>query len=363
MSAPSLGTSGAANVGYGPVRPEFAFDEARLAKWMEEHVSAFAGPLRAWQFRGGQSNPTYRLDTPARSYVLRRKPAGVSVAGAHAVEREARVLSALTAAGYPSPGVVGLCIDEAVIGSWFYIMDLVEGRIFWDVRLGELPPADRARAFGSMNATLAALHGLDVEALGLTDFGKPHDYVGRQIARWSPAYLEDPQAGRHPAMDRLVDWLPAHRPVSDEICLVHGDFRLDNMIFDPVEPRVIAVLDWELSTLGHPLVDFANHALMYHMPPDIVAGLGDVEPASLGLPTEADYIAAYCARTGRASIPHYDFYLVLNLFRLAAIFHGIRGRVIRGTAASAHARDRGESFARLAGLALARAGIDEGRSS
>lgn len=343
----------ASNAGTTPVREGHRFDEAALARWMAAEVEGFAGPLVVEQFKGGQSNPTYRLSTPKRRYVLRRKPPGPLLKGAHDVLREARVLQALAGSNVPVAAVVGVCADEAVIGSPFYVMDLVEGRIFWDATFSDVPVMERSAYFDAMNATIATLHQLDPAVIGLADYGKPGNYFARQIGRWTRQYLDDIDAGRNADMDALVAWLPAHIPEGDETRLVHGDFRCDNLIFHPSEPRIVAVLDWELSTLGHPLADFAYHALMYRMPPDIVAGLGGADIAGLGIPDEQAYVAAYCARTGRAGLPDYDFYVAFNFFRLAAIFHGIKGRVIRGTAASAHARERAASFPRLARLARA----------
>ena len=340
-----------ANSGTSTVREQHRFDEAALASWMAVHIDGYAGPLEVAQFKGGQSNPTYRLSTPTRNYVLRRKPPGQTVQGAHAVDREARILQALAPAGFPVAKVYGLCTDDNVIGSWFYIMELVEGRIFWDASFSEVAHDQRPAYFDAMNATIAQLHSLDYAALGLEGFGKPGNYFERQISRWSRQYMEDEEAGRDGDMDALLEWLPNNIPDGDDSSIVHGDFRCDNMIFHPSEPRILAVLDWELSTLGHPLADFAYHAMMYQMPPDIVAGLGDADVASLNIPTQAEYVAAYCARTGRTEIPNWDFYIAFNFFRLAAIFHGIKGRVIRGTAASAHAKDRAASFPRLTRLA------------
>ena len=233
-----------------------------------------------------------------------------------------------------------LCQDDEIIGTWFYVMEMVEGRIFWDATFPDVPRSERALYFDAMNATIAALHNVDYQAVGLGDYGRPGNYFERQIARWSRQYLEDEAAGRDPNMDLLVDWLPANIPAGDETSIVHGDFRCDNMIFHPSEPRVLAVLDWELSTLGHPGADFAYHAMMYRMPPHIVAGLGGTDPAALGIADEAAYLAAYCRRRGLAGMPGYDFYVAFNFFRLAAIFHGIKGRVIRGNASSAQARER-----------------------
>ena len=340
-----------ANSGTTPVREGYRFDEGRLARWMRENVAGFAGPLTVEQFRGGQSNPTYKLVTPARAYVLRRKPPGELLPGAHAVDREARVLTQLGAAGFPVAHVHGLCTDDAVIGTWFYVMDMVEGRVFWDATLPGVPREERPRYFDAMNATIAQLHSFAPDAIGLGDYGKPGNYFARQIGRWSRQYLADELAGRNADMDALVEWLPRHIPEGDEASIVHGDFRCDNMIFHPTEPRILAVLDWELSTLGHPLADFAYHAMMYRMEPDIVAGLKGADLAALNIPSEQDYVAAYCRRTGRDSIPGYEFTMAFNLFRLAAIFHGIKGRVLRGTAANAQAAERAEAFPRLARMA------------
>lgn len=340
-----------ANAGTTPVRDGHRFDEAALAAWMTAHVAGFSGPLAVEQFKGGQSNPTYRLSGRHGHYVLRRKPPGPLLKGAHDVLREARILSALADTDVPVARVQGICDDPTVIGTPFFVMSLVEGRIFWDATFPDVSRADRASYFDAMNAAIAALHKVDYEALGLADYGRPGNYFARQIARWSKQYLEDVDAGRDADMDALVAWLPGAIPAGDETRIVHGDFRCDNLIFHPTEPRILAVLDWELSTLGHPLADFAYHAIMYLMPPDIVAGLGGADIGALGIPSEAEYVAAYCARTGRDGMPDYDFYVAFNFFRLAAIFHGIKGRVIRGTAASAHARDRAASFPRLARLA------------
>jgi aminoglycoside phosphotransferase (APT) family kinase protein len=349
----SMSIGAEANAGTTPVREGYRFDEAALDAWMQANVEGYAGPLTVEQFKGGQSNPTYKLVTPGRAYVLRRKPPGLIIKGAHAVEREARVLSALGLAGFPVAHVHGLCTDDRVIGSWFFVMDMVEGRIFWDATFPNVARDERSDYFNAMNAAIAQLHGIDPEAVGLGDYGRPGNYFERQIARWSKQYLEDVEAGRDAGMDRLVEWLPAHIPEGDETCIVHGDFRCDNMIFHPTEPRILAVLDWELSTLGHPLADFAYHALMFRMPPDIVAGLGGADLAALNIPDEASYLRDYCRRTGRETISErdYAFYIAFNLFRLAAIFHGIKGRAARGTAASAHARERAASFPRIVKLA------------
>lgn len=329
------------NVGTTPVRAGMAFDEAALARWMHEHVKGFEGPLVVEQFRGGQSNPTYKLVTPTDSYVLRRKPPGPLLKGAHAIEREARVLTALARACFPVAYVHGLCMDESVIGTAFYVMDMVEGRIFWDATVPGVPTGERAAIFDAMNATIAQLHAVDYEAAGLGDFGKAGNYFARQIGRWAGQYFDDADAGRNTDMDRTIAWLQDNIPADDGAAsIIHGDFRIDNMIFHPTEPRILAVLDWELSTLGHPGADFAYHAMMYRMPPHIVAGLAGADIAASGIPTEQAYLAAYCRRAGLDAMPNYDFYMAFNFFRLAAIFHGIKGRVIRGNASSLQAQER-----------------------
>jgi len=344
------------NTGTSPVRTALKFDEARLDAWMQANVAGYRGPLTVELFKGGQSNPTYKLTTPAKQYVLRRKPSGALVKGAHAIEREARIIAALNRADFPVPHVYGLCTDEAVLGVWFYVMEFIEGRVFWDATFPQIARDKRPRYFEAMNETIARLHLIDYAQLGLADYGKTGRYFERQIARWSKQYSDDAQAGRDDNMDRLLEWLPSHIPPGDESSIVHGDFRCDNLIYHPTEPRVVAVLDWELSTLGHPLADFAYHAMMYHMPPHIVAGLAGADVHELNIPSEAAYIEAYCRRVGRAAIAHYPFYLAFNFFRLAAIFHGIKGRVIRGNASSTHANDRAQAFPCLAQVAWTWAG-------
>lgn len=333
------------------VRPEHHIDQTSLEAWMQAHVEGYQGPLTVDQFKGGQSNPTYRLQTPGRNYVLRRKPPGVLLKGAHAVEREARVMAALGTVGFAVPRIYGLCTDDSVIGSWFFVMDMIEGRVFWDASFADVPQDERAQYMDAMNATLATLHKVDYTAIGLSDYGRPGGYVARQINRWSKQYLEDELAGRYPAMDKLVEWLPAHLPTTEDVTITHGDFRADNMIFHPSEPKVLAVLDWELSTLGDPLADFAYHAMMFRMPPDILGGIHGVDLQAAGLPDEQTYVKAYCERTGRTGIADLDFYIVFNMFRFAAILHGIKGRVLRGTAASANAEDMGNRFSRVADIA------------
>ena len=340
------------NHGAIQVRQGFGLDEAALMTWMRTNIPDFTGPLRVEQFSGGQSNPTYKLTTPAEAYVLRRKPPGPLLKGAHAIEREVRVMRALGNTGFPVPHVHALCEDESIIGTSFCVMDMVEGRIFWDAAIPQVSNHERAAMFDAMNAAIARLHTVDYQAAGLGNYGRQGNFFVRQIHRWSQQYLEDTDAGRDANMDRLIDWLKEHLPADDDVTsITHGDFRIDNMIFHPVEPRIVAVIDWELSTLGHPGADFAYHAMMYRMPPHIIAGLGGIDINALNIPNEEDYVRAYCARTGRSSMPHYTFYMAFAFFRLAAIFHGIKGRVIRGNASSAQARERVRVLPELTALA------------
>lgn len=323
--------------GVRAIGPGDSLDTDRLSQWMAANVANFVGPLTIERFTGGQSNPTFRLTTPRAHYVLRRKPPGQLLPGAHAIDREARVIQALANVGFPVPHVHALCTDDAVIGSWFYIMDLVDGRIFWDGGLPDIPRQERHLYQDAMVETLAALHTLDPVDLGLGDFGRPDDYFARQLARWTRQYRADEAAGRSADMDVVADWLQSRIPTRSRTALVHGDYRIDNLIFHPVEPRVIAVLDWELSTLGDPLVDFAYNVMMYRVPSAMPWGLADRDLLTLGISGEEDYVSTYCAMTGRSGIPGLDRYVVLNLFRMAAIIHGIKGRMIRGNASSASA--------------------------
>lgn len=343
-----------ANTGTREVAERLKFDITPLELWMRANVSGFEGPLQVSQFKGGQSNPTYKLQAGnGRAYVLRRKPPGKLLPGAHAVDREARVMSALGREGFPVPRVHGLCEDEDVIGTPFFVMDMVEGRIVWEAHFPGLTPEDRAAHFDAMNATIAQLHNVDPVAAGLGDYGKASAFVERQVRRWSKQYLEDTEAGRIPAMTALVDWLEKHMPPdSGDSRIVHGDYRCDNMIFAATAPRVQAVLDWELSTLGEPAADFVYHLAMYRMPARIFTGLAGLDIAALGIPSEDDYVAAYCRRTGRDHLPHLDYLMVFVMFRLAAILHGIKGRLVRGNASSAHAAAMVERLEPLAELAL-----------
>ena len=331
------------------VRAGFELDAGALGDWMRAHLDLPPSTLRISQFSGGQSNPTYRVQAGDRSFVLRRKPPGPLLKGAHDVLREARVMGALGQAGFPVPRIFGVCEDPAVLGTAFYLMDHVEGRIVWDPTTDIASPEERAATFDAMNAALARLHALDIDALGLDDYGRRGGFVARQTALWTRQYREDVDAGRDPNMDALIDWL-AERDLSDETSVIHGDFRIDNLILRPDRPEVAAVIDWELSTLGHPLADFAYHLMMYRMPPHL-GGLAGRDLEALGIPREADYVEAYARRTGRIALPDLDVFVAFNMFRFAAIIHGIRGRVIRGNAVSPKARKRADEFPELARLA------------
>ncbi|HXH53471.1 MAG TPA: phosphotransferase family protein [Sphingomicrobium sp.] len=345
-----------ANSGTRDVPERLRFDEATLTRWMDEQIRGFRGPLKVSQFKGGQSNPTYRLDAASGTYVLRRKPPGKILPGAHAVEREYRVMAALGAQGFPVPRVHALCEDDAVIGSPFYVMDMVPGRIVWEASFPGMERAQRTAHFDAMNATIAQLHSYDPQDIGLSDYGRPTAFVQRQVARWSNQYLGDHDAGRLAAMDRLVGWLEKNLPPdSGEARVIHGDYRCDNMIFDAEAPIVRAVLDWELSTLGDPVADLTYHLLMYRMPGGIFTGLAGEDLEALGIPSEDEYVAAYCRRTGRDHLPNKDYLIVFCLFRLAAILHGIKGRLARGNASSAHAAQMVERLEPLAELAWAEA--------
>jgi aminoglycoside phosphotransferase (APT) family kinase protein len=336
-------------------------DAAALEAYLAQHIGGFAGPLTLVRFKGGQSNPTYRLTTPHRSYVLRRKPFGKLLPSAHAIEREYRVTEALAAAGFPVARPLHLCADSSTIGAPYYVMEHAEGRVFWVPHAPGLSGVERAALFDSLNATIAQLHGLDPVAVGLGDFGRPQGYVARQIKRWSEQYRAS-ETQTIPEMDSLIAWLPGVCPADSGGTIVHGDFRLDNCIVHPTEPRIIAVLDWELSTLGDPLADFTYHLMQWSMPvSEAGAGVGSLlgHEDAAGLPAIDDYIARYCRRTGRRGIPDLDVYMAYNFFRLAAILQGILGRVRDGTAANAQAAAMAQqviplartawSFARKAG--------------
>ena len=324
-------------IGTKPVEARHRIDAAPLEKLL-------GFPIREIeQFKGGQSNPTYCLTAAdGKRHVLRRKPPGKLLPSAHAVEREFKVISALHPTGFPVARPQLLCEDESVIGTAFYVMDCVEGRVLWDQSLPGMSAAQRFEIWDALNRVMAQLHCIDYRDVGLTDFGKPGNYIGRQLARWSTQYRAS-ETERVEAMDRLIEWLPQNIPPETGTTVVHGDFRLDNAVFHPTEPRILAVLDWELSTLGDPLADFAYHCMSWHIPPGAFRGIAGLNLEALGIPGEAEYIRMYCRRTGRTGIDpsHWDFYIAYNLFRISAILQGILKRVADGTAASAHAREAG----------------------
>jgi aminoglycoside phosphotransferase (APT) family kinase protein len=325
-----------------PVSDRQRFDEASLGRWLQVHLPGFAGLERIEQFRGGQSNPTFLLTAVDGSrYVLRKKPVGVLLPSAHAVDREFRVISALHGSLVPVARPLCLCTDASVIGTMFYLMEYALGRNFWDATLPAMTPTERAALYDEMNRVMVALHTLDYAAAGLGDYGKPGNYFARQIGRWSGQYRAS-ETERIEAMEKLLTWLPANIPPGEETALVHGDYRLDNLIFNPSSPRMLAVVDWELSTLGHPLADFSYHVMLWRLPAQN-GGLRGLDLPPLGIPSEADYIAAYCARTGRSAIEprEWEFCMAYNLFRIACIRQGIMKRVLEGTAASRHAREAG----------------------
>ncbi len=337
--------------GVKPVEDRHKLDEAKLAAWLQANVAGYAGPLEVFQFKGGQSNPTYRLDTPARKYVLRRKPFGKLLPSAHAVDREFKVISALHAAGFPAAKTYGLCTDDSVIGSMFYVMENVTGRIFWDGALPSLTPPQRGEVYAAQISTLAQLHNYDPAAIGLGDYGKPGNYFARQVERWTKQYRAS-ETGRNETMERLMEYLPRTVPQQDRVAVVHGDYRVDNMIFKADVPVVAAVLDWELSTLGDPLADFSYFLMLWHMPSQAQgagsSGIAGIDLKAAGIPTIAEASEQYCKLTGRTGIPALDWYFAYNMFRIAAILQGIAGRVRDGTAASAQAV---ESIKRIEPLA------------
>ncbi|MBV8405907.1 MAG: phosphotransferase family protein [Gammaproteobacteria bacterium] len=336
-----------------PVSERQRLDEASLARWLERNLPGFAGLSRIEQFRGGQSNPTFLLTAAdGVRYVLRRKPAGTLLPSAHAVDREFRVISALQGSAVPVARPLCLCVDESVIGTVFYLMEFVPGRNFWDATLPGMTAQERAALYDEMNRVIVALHRFDYRAAGLGDYGKPGNYFARQIARWSSQYRAS-ETERIEAMEKLLRWLPANLPAGDETALVHGDYRLDNLIFDPGSARMLAVVDWELSTLGAPLADFSYHVMLWRIPAGEAGGLRGLDLPPLGIPTEADYVARYCARTGRTGIEPrvWEFCMAYNLFRIACIRQGILKRVLEGTAASRHAREAGSRARATAELA------------
>jgi aminoglycoside phosphotransferase (APT) family kinase protein len=333
-------------VGTGAVGDKHAFDVAALTAWLNANLDGFKGPLTVEMFKGGQSNPTYKLNTPSKSYVMRAKPGPVAklLPSAHAIEREFAVMRGLYGTDVPVAQMHCLCTDESIIGRAFYIMEFVAGRVLWDQALPGMTPAQRREIYVEMNRVMAALHTVDYAKQGLASYGKPGNYFERQIGRWSKQYQASITTPI-PEMDELIAWLPTHMPASaldaSKTSIVHGDYRLDNMVFHPTEPRVLAVLDWELSTLGHPLADFSYHCMAWHIPPGSFRGIGGLDHAALGIPSEDEYIRMYCERTHLTTPEElkadWNFYLAYNLFRMAAILQGIAKRVEAGTAASAQA--------------------------
>jgi aminoglycoside phosphotransferase (APT) family kinase protein len=328
---------------------QHAFDTVRLAAWMQAHIEGFLGPIDVQQFSGGQSNPTFLVQSANHRYVLRRKPPGKLLPSAHAVDREYRVIAALAQSQVPVAKAYALCEDSAVIGTAFYVMDYVEGRLFWDAALPEVAAPGRRAIYQELTRVIAALHAVDYAAVGLGDFGKPGHYIERQVARWTQQYRAS-QTESIDAVEQLIEWLPQHIPADEQTSIVHGDFRLDNAIFHANEPRILAVLDWELSTLGHPLVDLAYLCMRYHLSADQFRGLGGLDPAALQIPSEAECVADYCRRLGRAPVAPQDwtYYLAFNMFRLTGILQGVLARAIQGNASSATALEAGRRARPLA---------------
>jgi aminoglycoside phosphotransferase (APT) family kinase protein len=349
-------------IGTQAVSARHAFDTAALEHHLQRTLPGFEGPLTIEQFKGGQSNPTYKLVTPRQAYVMRTKPgpAAKLLPSAHAIEREFRVMRALADTAVPVARMHLLCEDEAVIGRAFYVMQFVDGRVLWEQSLPGFTPAERGAIYDEMNRVIAALHSVNPAQVGLADYGKPGNYFVRQITRWTKQYQMS-ALQVIPEMDRLIDWLPSHLPPSSldesQVSIVHGDYRLDNLIFAADQPRIAAVLDWELSTLGHPLADFSYHCMAWHIEPGVFRGIGGLDHAALGIPSEREYVRRYCERTGRgdpdAVMADWNFYLAYNLFRLAAIMQGIAKRAADGTAASAQARTSGEATTALARMGWA----------
>lgn len=336
------------------VKERHKFDEAKLEKYLVEQIPDFQGPLKVEQFKGGQSNPTFKLTAGDRQFVMRRKPPGKILSTAHAVDREYRVISALADTDVPVAKTYCLCEDDSVIGTPFYVMDFMDGRVLWDTALPHLDKNLRMPYFEEMNKTLAALHSVDPALVGLSDYGKSGNYVARQVHRWSKQYQEL-DLDRIPAMDRLAEWLPENIPASEDIRIVHGDYRIDNIMFHKTEPKIIAVLDWELSTIGDPLADFSYHCMLWRLPREMFTGIGGLDFHKEGMPTEEEYVQMYCKNTGRDHIPSWDFYMAYNLFRLTAILLGIQGRVKAGTAANDNAASTSSMAEPLAELAWAQA--------
>ena len=329
-------------IGVKPVEERHRFDVARLQAYLRGKVEGFETAPVVEQFKGGQSNPTYRITAGGRRYALRRKPPGKLLPSAHAVDREFKVISALHKQGFPVARPYVLCEDDAVIGTAFYVMDCVEGRVLWDQSLPGMDKAGRAAVWDELNRVIALLHSIDYRAAGLEDFGRAGSYIERQVGRWTKQYQAS-ETVKIEAMDNLIAWLPKNIPPAAETTIVHGDYRLDNTVFHPAEPRILAVLDWELSTLGDPLADFAYHCMSWHIPPGKFRGIAGLDLAALGIPSEREYVARYFRRSGRTQPDDstWDYYMAYNLFRIAAILQGIAKRVVDGTAASTHAAEAG----------------------
>jgi aminoglycoside phosphotransferase (APT) family kinase protein len=341
------------------IRQGHEIDPGRLESYLSVHLEGFQGPVEIRQFEGGQSNPTYFLRTAAGDYVLRKKPPGQLLPSAHQVDREYRVMTALRDTGIPVPRTRLLCTDEGVIGTTFFVMDCIEGRVFRQPHLPGVAAEERAAIYEDMAGVLARLHGVNVAAAGLSDYGKPGNYYARQIARWSRQYVAA-KTDEIAAMDRLMAWLPANIPPGDETTIVHGDYRVENLIVHPTEPRIVAIVDWELSTLGHPLADLAYNCLTYHLAPEALGRPEEGEIDRRGIPTEADYVAAYCRRTGRNGVPDWNFYLAFSMFRLASILQGVYARGLQGNAASTYALQRGAAARQIADQAWATAKLGPG---
>ncbi len=347
-------------VGTRPVSEAHSFDIATLEAWLTQHLAGFKGPLTVEMFKGGQSNPTYKLITPSQSYVMRAKPGPVAklLPSAHAIEREFKVMGGLFGTDVPVAQMHVLCEDESIIGRAFYVMAFVQGRVLWEQTLPDMTNTQRADIYDAMNRVIAALHTVPFAQRGLADYGRPGNYFERQIGRWSKQYVAS-VTQPIPEMDKLMDWLPNNMPASardeSKVSIVHGDYRLDNLMFHASEPRVLAVLDWELSTIGHPLADFSYHCMAWHIPPGTFRGIGGVDVKSRGIPTEDDYIHRYCDRTGLTTPADlkadWNFYLAYNMFRIAAILQGIAKRVEAGTASSAQAKASGAGARPMAELA------------
>jgi len=335
--------------GLMPVRDAHRFDEAVLKKYLGRFLPGFDGPMSVSQFKGGQSNPTFHISISNKEYVLRKKPPGKLLPSAHAVDREYRVLKALMDTAVPVPRVLHFCEHDEVIGTPFYVMEYLSGRIFRQPLLPDMKSAERSAIYDAMNDTLARLHNLDLKAAGLEDYGKPDHYIARQVALWSRQY-EASKTGDVPALDQLMKWLPDNIPADQSTSIVHGDFRLENLMFDEKEPRVIAVLDWELSTLGHPLSDLAYNCMSYYLPSEnaIARGFTGSDIASLGIPSQEDYVAAYCQRTGRDGIADWVFFMAFSLFRVAAIQQGVYIRALKGNASSEIAHQFGNLYPAIA---------------